>query len=897
MSGIGLEGGPPAREAHIDGLRAVAILPIVLFHAAPGLAPGGFVGVDVFFVISGFLITRLIAGEIERGEFSFPRFYLRRARRIMPALVVMAAVATLVAAWLLPPPEFRQYGGVLGASVLFIVNLFTLNGAGYFEAPMQASPLAHLWSLAVEEQFYLVWPFLLMGMMWTFWRGRRGASVVLLALSLAAAQVTLIGHNDLIAFFMLPTRAWEFLAGAVLTMRFPPPLSRRMADGAVVVGLLLILAAVVFLNGRSLFPGLAAIPPVLGAALVLWGAPHADARIAAPLRWGPVAGIGLISYSLYLWHWPVLVFGRVVAQHPLSAVEGLVLSALCVPLAWASWRYVEQPCRRLPVAPAWRAAGLALAPLLVLFAVGAWSFFGHGLPWRMTPGASRALAAAEADVNPWRAHCLVQGFGVSPRDCRSGAADMPVKVIVWGDSHADALTPGVFAWARDHGLAVRQITQGGCPPLVGVQVVRRGGTPCAGRGALDAIAHTDELKLIVLAARWPLYMDAEPKYDAVPVRLVTPDLEPVALGVALDRTLAAIAASGTKARVVVIGPVPELTFSPPECRMLAAQAGLPAGRCASAEAGPVLRRARTAEAELGRALARHPDVAWVQPSAGLCRAGRCAAETGETPLYSDDDHLAASAARALVPGWLEASLGAGGWTEPEGLGRAAVVSPRLTQEFQDFRLTNAAARVRVIPEARNDYAVSVTGPGAERFRTRKAAGAVVVDGGRPAPWSRLRCDAAATGADLPLVTVRLPRDARLEVDGTTYGEVGPTASLSLTVRGCGAWRLGATATDLAIAAEGGAAVDAARVNGRLSVSQSGPGRVTVAAGEATETVIDASGKGRVRYSGDAALVSVDLRRGGEARLDRVTGLVEGSNDGSGRLIFFRRDGQRFCGGC
>jgi hypothetical protein len=474
---------------------------------------------------------------------------------------------------------------------------------------------------------------------------------------------------------------------------------------------------------------------------------------------------------------------------------------------------------------------------------------------------------------------------------------MPLKYILSGDTHSDALTPGVYAWAAEHGLAVRQITQGGCPPLVGVQVVRRGGFPCAGRGALDAIAHTDGLKLIVLAARWPLYMDAEPKYDAVPAHLETADLEPVALGAALDRTLAAIASSGTKAKVVVIGPVPELTFSPPECRMLAAQAGLPAGRCASADAGLILRRARLAEAELGKALARHPDVAWVQPSAGLCRAGRCAAETGETPLYSDDDHLAASAARALVPGWLEASLGTGGWTDPAGLGRANVVSPRLTQEFQDFRLVNAAARVRVIPEARTDYAVSVTGPGAERFRTRKDEGAVVVDGGRLGAWDRLRCDPAATGAGLPLVTVRLPRDARLEVDGTTFGEIGPTASLSLTVRGCGAWRAGATATDVAIAAAGGVAVDAARVNGRLSISQSGPGRVTVASGEATETVIDADRGGHVRYSGDAALVSVDIRRGGEARLDRVTGLVEGSNDGSGKLIFFRRDGQRFCGGC
>jgi peptidoglycan/LPS O-acetylase OafA/YrhL len=436
----------------IDGLRAVAVAAIVVHHAFPALVPGGFVGVDIFFVISGYLITRIVAGEMGEGRFSFTRFYLRRARRIVPAYVVVAAAVTAIAAGLLLPRAFYLFGGSLAASGLFLTNFWFAQGFGYFAPQALQSPLLHLWSLGVEEQFYLVWPLLLAGLAWRPVRRLRPAVVLALAASSLAGAQWLVAHNGSVwAFYLFPTRIWEFLAGGVLALGLvPPPRGPIAANAAAAGGLALIAATLALIGEATPFPGLAAVPPCLGAALVIWSGQGAAPRAAAPLRWAPVVWIGLISYSLYLWHWPLLVLGRVWLQRPLTAVEAALTVSFSVVLAALTWRFVERPFRKPPPSPVRkRTLALALSPLLLMVAAGGLAFATKGLPMRLAPAARAAAAFSGTDVNPVRERCFEDAELARP-GCRFGAAAdaRDYDVLVWGDSHADAAVPGVVAARR-----------------------------------------------------------------------------------------------------------------------------------------------------------------------------------------------------------------------------------------------------------------------------------------------------------------------------------------------------------------------------------------------------------------------------------------------------------------
>jgi peptidoglycan/LPS O-acetylase OafA/YrhL len=654
----------------IDGLRAVAVLAIVAYHAFPHWVPGGFVGVDVFFVISGFLITGIIARGREEGRFSYLGFYLRRARRTVPAHLVVLTVIAALSLWLLLPLRLAWTGATLAAAGLFLTNLGFTISFGYFTPALQQNPMLHLWSLGVEEQFYLVWPLLLALLSWApLRRARWAVAAALLILSLAAAQ-WLVAHDGAVwSFFLLPTRAWEFLAGGLLALvPRPTPGGQVGANATGLAGLALIVGSVAVLNDATPFPGLSATPACLGAALVLWSGVGRDPAATAVLRSAPAVGVGLVSYSLYLWHWPVLIFAREFAQRDLNSWETLAAVALSAALAVVTWRFVEEPWRRRPALRRGRALVLTLLPLLSFVALGAAIFLTHGLPGRLSPSAREAANIENTDINPRRLGCFTNGKPVAPVGCRYGAAANAADydVLVWGDSHADAVVPGVLDWARARGWSLREATHGGCPPLVDARTLqpKSGELPgcrASNQLAMREIAVDPKLKLIVLAARWPLYNGDKPHYDAgnPPIRMLdtrAAGQRVYPLGEALSRTLAAIAATGTKARVVVLGPVPELTFSPSECVAMARHLGRAEWRCWDAPATLPLTRAKPAEAQIAAALAGAPDVGVVYPSRRLCTATSCLTEMNRRLIYFDDDHLSATGARMLVPGWLDQAL-------------------------------------------------------------------------------------------------------------------------------------------------------------------------------------------------------------------------------------------------
>ncbi len=329
----------------IDGLRAVAVLAVLLFHAGvPGFA-GGYVGVDVFFVISGYLITSILMLDLERGRFSIVRFYERRARRLLPALLAVLAFVTALA-WLLLLPEKREaFSEALLAVALFCSNVYFWRQSNYFAPVAEENPLLHTWSLAVEEQFYLFFPLVLL-LLWPLGRAWITRAVAAASLvSIATAELASTAHPAA-NFFLIPSRAWELGAGALvaLTLGLRSPGASRRADAAAALGMAMVVVSVFMFDDRTPFPSLLAVLPVGGTVLIIVGA-QPRGGIGRLLSSAPVVHVGLISYSLYLWHQPLLAFARLTSDGEVAApmVAAALLASLV--LAELSWRFVEQPFR------------------------------------------------------------------------------------------------------------------------------------------------------------------------------------------------------------------------------------------------------------------------------------------------------------------------------------------------------------------------------------------------------------------------------------------------------------------------------------------------------------------------------------------------------------------------
>ena len=332
-------------RADIDGLRAVAIVPVVLFHAGVTAFAGGFVGVDVFFVISGFLITGLIRHEIDKGTFSLAGFYERRVRRLFPALFAMLLAVTLCAAWLLLPADLVDYAKSVLATSLFASNFLFWQEAGYFGRAAEDIPLLHTWSLAVEEQFYILFP-LFLAYIAARARKRYVAATALVTAVSFIASVAAVKLAPDAAFYLAPFRAWELGVGALLALGALPTLHRHQVRSIVaVLGLTALLCSMTLFSKATPFPGAAALLPCLGTAAIIWAGTGGHNVVGDALSARPFVLIGLISYSLYLWHWPLLSLGRYYAVRDLNALETGALLTLATLASIASWRYVERPFR------------------------------------------------------------------------------------------------------------------------------------------------------------------------------------------------------------------------------------------------------------------------------------------------------------------------------------------------------------------------------------------------------------------------------------------------------------------------------------------------------------------------------------------------------------------------
>jgi peptidoglycan/LPS O-acetylase OafA/YrhL len=654
-------------RADIDGLRAVAVIPVVMYHAGvPGFS-GGYVGVDIFFVISGFLITQLLRNELDRGRFSLAAFYERRIRRIFPALITMLIVVSIVASWLLLPQHLAPYGKSLVATILFASNVFFAD-FGYFTPAADELPLLHTWSLAVEEQFYIVYPLFL----WAIYRGGSRVAVVVIAIVAAASFVTaetmLINESIRAAFYLPHTRAWELALGSMLALTsIAPRLQRRIRDAVGIAGLAMIACAIVVYSGATPFPGAAALLPCFGAAFIIWAGSDGGRHLAgAVLTWRPLVLTGLVSYSLYLWHWPLLTFTSYLSVPEPSVLAKTAALAASYVLALLTWRLVELPFRgRSGVLTRQQLMSGAAAAMSVILAFGWAAHTRHGWPVRLAPEVGR-IAAAHYERDPTGSPCYKASAEEVRADrlCSTAHRSMPPSFVIWGDSHARALVDPVAKTARLYRRAGVVATQPGCPPVLGIR--RSDSRPDNGEcyeievAMLEYLRARPEIVDVILIGRWALlsegthYPPEEGARQQIEVPILFSDQETRVRSHAenrrvferaLSRSVVQLTAMGK--RVWIVGPVPEVGVNVPKALANAErfqrEVDIEPSR-AEFEA-----RQRATLAILNRVAARHGATV-VPVHEALCNASTCRVVSRDSrPLYYDDDHLSFTGGREIMP--------------------------------------------------------------------------------------------------------------------------------------------------------------------------------------------------------------------------------------------------------
>jgi peptidoglycan/LPS O-acetylase OafA/YrhL len=438
-------------RADIDGLRALAVLAVILFHTFPNELPGGFVGVDIFFVISGYLITQIILEDLYSGNFTAASFYTRRVRRIFPALIIVL-IATFAFGWhYFLPMELASLGKNILASALFSANLMLLSEVGYFDVAAHLKPLLHLWSLGIEEQFYLVWPLLL----WSLPRKWLLLATGMILSASFALNIAMIAQHPSETFYLPFTRAWELMAGAALAQTSRK--DERHRDLFAAVGIAVIALSFFLINTKTLFPGWAAAVPVVGTVFLIRSEGSFLNRVMLSNR--AAVNVGVISYPLYLWHWPLLVFAELLKFKRLTDLERGLVIALTFFLAWLTYKFVERPIRfgRIRFAKPLVACMAVLAGAALVPALG----YGPSLPDRI----NRMITILNPREGLRVGECmLLDGAKV---DFSPNCVDQKHPLIaIWGDSTASALVPGFRNLQASRNFGIAQFTVSSCPPLL-----------------------------------------------------------------------------------------------------------------------------------------------------------------------------------------------------------------------------------------------------------------------------------------------------------------------------------------------------------------------------------------------------------------------------------------------
>lgn len=647
-------------RADIHGLRGIAILLVVLYHVhVPGFQ-GGFVGVDVFFVLSGYLITRLLVEELRKtGRIDLLQFYARRARRLLPAAAVVLVCTMAASLLLLSPLEQQNFAGSALATSLYASNLwFAKNATDYLAAPPDYNPFLHTWSLAVEEQFYLVWPMFVLLVGWR-WRGatrRLAIAMAVLAATSFIGSVWLTTFAQPWAFFGSPTRAWEFALGGITAIAPPFYLNAwpRFTAALGWLGLAMLVTAGVALNSRIPFPGFAALLPVLGTVFVIVSEERSR-HVSALLRARPLSWLGDVSYVWYLWHWPVLVFAQAIVPG-LDVAGRAVFGVLSLVLAAATRSMLEDRVRFSPFVVARPAFSVLLALAVTVTNAGATEWWRHAAVREAASTPQQRFSFAQQD-NPrvYRDGCHLTYAEVKSPECAFGDSQSRTTIVLFGDSHAAQWFPPLERIAQQYRWRLVSLTKSGCPaadiwphdPLLG-----RPYTECD-TWRRDSIARVLAMQpALVIVASASVYVDA-PEHD----RSTGTSSEEWGFG--LRRVLDRFSGKGIRTAIMRDSPIPG--FDIPTCLARASwrpwlfSAGCDFSRAES-------QTATVSQSEL-RAVTGVDGAQIVDISDAICATPVCDAMREGVVVYRDAHHLTASFSASLAPvlgNSLEVMVGAGG---------------------------------------------------------------------------------------------------------------------------------------------------------------------------------------------------------------------------------------------
>lgn len=642
----------------IDGLRAVAVLTVVFFHAGFNFFSGGFVGVDIFFVISGFLITGIIQRNILADRFSILDFYNRRIRRIFPALFAVLIFVILFGYFFNFPGEYFNTAKTTIFTSIFLSNLFFATQHGYFTAPSEINPLLHTWSLGVEEQFYIFFPPLLLLLKKL---NQKQLIVVLFLISVSSlvfAQLFLRNHPDT-AFYITPTRIWELLLGSILAISPAVDISRKGNNFLSLVGFCLILISALFYSKDTPFPGITALLPCVGAALIIrYASPKG--LVTRTLSTKAFVFVGRISYSLYLWHWPILVFYRDLKIAPFNALDYALYLSLAIFVSYLSWRFIENPFRfgfrKTFTAPRTVFAG-AMASLLFCF-IGFGITYDQGIPQRFGPQIGQILAVSH--IKPSLNHCAVDGqaFGKLSRRCVLGDAQdrRNADFVLWGDSHGEALIPAFDQAARKLGQRGEYVGRGGCVPLLSVYQAAEGFYGCA--PIANQIVHyvkAHHIQTVFIAARWALYADGT-RYGTekgspvilesteAKARSYNPKNNLHIFNKGLARTVKELTALGAK--VFLIEDIPEIPWSLPEAMARAELTHQTFDFTISRSSYEARQQAVASSFDTLKGL---PSVTLIPTYQAFCGSGKyCQIIEDGLPKYRDNNHMSVAASQQLA---------------------------------------------------------------------------------------------------------------------------------------------------------------------------------------------------------------------------------------------------------
>ena len=656
----------------IDGLRAVAVSIVVFYHASPQWLPGGFIGVDIFFVISGYLISGLIFKRLEDGDFNLKEFYFRRIIRIVPALLLLI-LAVLIFGWFsLLASEYKNLGRYIVAGALFLTNLVSWADSGYFDTKSDEKPLLHLWSLGVEEQFYLIWPFILI--IFYSYNKKINILITIILFSSFFINIILVGIDSVFAFYSPLSRFFEFMAGAIIALKskyISKILSSvlkfrnfeiiKTKDIIATFGAFGILSGLILIDHNSIFPGFLVLLPTVGTALLIQAGPSAWINHYI-LNIRPLVFVGLISYPLYLWHLPILTFVRIVTGGVPSREVRFFCVAVAIVLAWLTFRFVEIPvrkhayqynCKELRTTVLW-----LICALVSLSCAGSVLFWKDGFPERFTGLGDIEQAKFVASNENMRGSAFSScdgGLPITAR-CLLSTAPETEKILVIGDSHGDALASGLYKAIQEVRPSVSVVLQsdGGCSPLRGVESRNQAGISRNCLGKYESVyqwAMEDKsVRTVILVSRWAERVGATVGFGSVDGNLssgsysIKVDSKEVenssdAFTIGLRYTVRTLLNSGK--HVIFAHQVPEFGFYPPFCGVRP----IPLNRWQVGEdqcgidRELVDMRQKEYRQLFNDVKLEFPELIIMDPIPVFCNEARCRLKQGSMYLYIDDDHL------------------------------------------------------------------------------------------------------------------------------------------------------------------------------------------------------------------------------------------------------------------